>query len=79
MIDTPLDAGTLSPATEDELGLVRVDGTSIVVNEEGVLSQKKVIATENSLGMVQPDGETLKIDEYGVLSLALDYAEEVKF
>ena len=79
LVDTPLDAGTLGPATEDELGLVKVDGTSIVVNEEGVLSQKKVIATEDSLGMVQPDGETLKIDEYGVLSLALDYAEEVEF
>ena len=79
MVDTPLDAGTLGPATKDELGLVKVDGTSIVVNEESVISQKKIIATEDSLGMIQPDGETLKIDEYGVLSLALDYAEEVKF
>ena len=77
--DVPSDAVftdtvyTLPIATTEILGGVMPDGTTINVNENGVISTvggsyELPIATTEILGGVMPDGTTINVDENGVIS-----------
>lgn len=77
--DVPSDAVftdtvyTLPIATTEILGGVMPDGTTINVNENGVISTvggsyTLPIATTEILGGVMPDGTTINVDENGVIS-----------
>ena len=53
-------------ATDTNLGVVQVDGTTIKVNEIGVISASQtehspIIATEDYVGVVKPDGTSITI------------------
>lgn len=62
---------TLPPATEDSLGGVKVDGTTITVSEDGTISGSSnyelPMATNTVLGGVKVDGDTIKINN-GIIS-----------
>ena len=60
-------------ATSFRLGVVKVDGTSITVDENGVVSATPYslpIASDTELGGVKVDGTTIGIDENGSISVA---------
>jgi hypothetical protein len=65
-----LDTHMAEKATEEELGHVIVDGTTITVDENGVISStaETPIATTEIAGKVKPDGVTITIDEEGVIT-----------
>lgn len=64
-------------ATSDTLGGVKVDGNTITINENGVISGANTYtlptATTSVLGGVKPDGTTITVDENGVISGASTY------
>lgn len=60
-------------ATDTELGVVQVDGTTVKVNEAGVISVVKtehspIPATLTQIGAVKPDGTTITIEPDGTIS-----------
>jgi len=62
--------GTGEIATTDELGLVRIDGRTIISDEDGVITAVIPIATAKLLGGIKPDGETILVDaQTGVASV----------
>ncbi len=71
------DAGfKINPATEDSIGGVMVDGTTIVADKDGRISsicnyEEYVLpaATENILGGVRVDGTTITSSKNGVISV----------
>lgn len=67
---------TLPIATTTTLGGVRPDGTTITVNESGVISSvgggstyELPVATRDTLGGVKPDGTSILVDSNGVISV----------
>jgi hypothetical protein len=76
----PEDPGSYQPlpiATEDSLGLVQVDGTTIVIDDLGLVSATAAavpIATDTALGRVKPDNDTITVNEFGVLSATFQEA-----
>lgn len=64
-------------ATSDTLGGIKVDGNTITINENGVISGSSnyelPVATTSVLGGVKPDGTTITVDENGVISGASTY------
>ena len=59
-------------ATDTELGVVQVDGTTVKVDEAGVISVVKaehspIPATSSSLGVVKPDNMTTKVMADGTM------------
>ena len=56
-------------ATADKAGIVKPDGTTITVDEDGTLhGQPKVeIMTTDKAGIGKPDGTTITVDEDGTL------------
>lgn len=64
-------------ATSDTLGGVKVDGNTITIDENGVISGANTYilptATTSVLGGVKPDGTTITVDENGVISGASTY------
>ena len=64
-------------ASTDVLGGVKVDGTTITINENGVISGANTytlpVASTSVLGGVKPDGSTITVDENGVISGASTY------
>lgn len=64
-------------ASTSVLGGVKVDGDTITIDENGVISGSSnyelPIATTSVLGGVKPDGTTITIDENGVISGASTY------
>lgn len=59
----------LEVAAPNRLGLVRPDGVSIVIQENGVMSAATVArATSDTLGKVRPDGNTTIVDSAGVIT-----------
>ena len=67
----------LPTATSDTLGGVKVDGNTITIDENGVISGSSnyelPTATTSVLGGVKPDGTTITVDENGVISGASTY------
>lgn len=61
----------LDKATPTELGLVKPDGRTIFVDEDGVISARGAgtvgIATTTEAGIVKPDGATVTVDADGTL------------
>lgn len=63
----------LPKASTTVLGGVKLDGVTITINDEGVISStggsvKVEIATYDKPGIVKPDGKTIFIDEEGMIS-----------
>ena len=66
----------VKPATNEELGLVKPDGETITINEQGQISavipdvevSEVNVATSDSLGIVKPDNTTISVNNDGVLS-----------
>lgn len=60
-------------ATTESVGLMKPDGRTAIVDENGTLSVQTAyelpIATESVLGGVMVDGESIEVDENGALSL----------
>ena len=58
-------------ATEDKAGIVKPDGKTITVDEDGTIhganTYKLPPATTETLGGVKPDGDTIKVDEGGTI------------
>lgn len=81
-----LDNFTLSPATEAKLGGVIVDGTSIIADENGVISvvggingSGEIIlpkATTETLGGIKVDGGTIIVNSDGVISTSENIARQ---
>ena len=69
-------APELPIATDETLGAVMVDGETITVDEDGVISGASTYtlptASTSQLGGVKVDGETITIDANGVISGASD-------
>lgn len=67
----------LPVASTDVLGGVKVDGNTITINENGVISGSSnyelPVATTSVLGGVKPDGTTITVDENGIISGASTY------
>lgn len=64
------EAYTLPTASISTLGGVKVDGTTITVTAEGVISAPVVntpVATAETAGIVKPDGRTFEMEEDGTL------------
>lgn len=66
---------TDSKATSSQLGIVKPDGTTITVNENGVLSVPQ--ATVASNGICKPDDSTLGVTNNGTLSIKAEYTRQV--
>lgn len=68
---------SLPIATTDVLGGVKPDGTTITIDENGVISGASTyelpIATDSTLGGVMVDGETITVDENGTISGSSTY------
>jgi flagellar basal body rod protein FlgF len=63
-------------------GIVKPDGTTTTVTEDGTISAVQSsyslpIATENTLGGVMVDGDTISVDEDGVISAAGSYRSKI--
>ena len=58
----------LSPATTAALGGVKIDGTSITINNTGVISSNIPTASTSVLGGVKVDGTSITIDANGVIT-----------
>lgn len=63
----------LLTATVDKKGLVKPDGETIIIDEDGTISAKAGsveidIATTETTGIVKPDGTTITITEDGTIS-----------
>lgn len=76
-------ADKVPPATVDNLGLVKPDGTTIAITEEGVISAnievpEVNIATTDLAGIVKPDGSTITIAE-GVISAVAQSSSEFTY
>lgn len=58
-------------ATDSLTGIVKPDGTTITINENGIISataKEPDIATVDKAGIVKPDGNTITITEDGTIS-----------
>ena len=67
------DEGTISVpiATITSLGVVKPDGTSIRITEDGTISvdTNSVTATADKAGTVKPDGSSITVGDDGVVSV----------
>lgn len=58
---------TLPVASQDTLGGVKIDGTTITINEDGIISGVSAyelpVATDTTLGGVKIDNDTIKIND----------------
>ena len=69
------------PATQDTLGLVKPDGNSIQISEDGTLSAdipEVALATLASAGLVQPDGTSITIAN-GIISAIAQGGDEWEY
>lgn len=58
-------------ATVDKTGVVKPDGETILIKEDGTISTKDIvfpIATIEDLGVIKPDGDTISVDDNGTIS-----------
>lgn len=64
---------TLPIATTTELGGVKVDGSSITIDDNGVIHGANTytlpVATKDNIGGVKPDGKTLSVEDDGTLQV----------
>lgn len=69
-------AAAVPLATTSTPGKVKPDGTTILVNENGVISAAVPvsIATVDNAGIVKPDGTTILIDAEGTIRAAVEVA-----
>ncbi len=69
-------AAAVPLATSSVAGKVKPDGTTILIDENGIISAAVPvsIATVENAGIVKPDGDTILIDENGVISAAVKVA-----
>lgn len=69
-------AAAVPLATSAVAGKVKPDGTTILIDENGVISAAVPvsIATEEKEGIVKPDGDTILIDEEGIIRAAVKVA-----
>lgn len=69
-------AAAVPLATTAIAGKVKPDGTTILVDENGVISSAVTvaIATVQTPGIVKPDGNTILIDENGTIRAAVEVA-----
>ena len=70
-------------ATQTTLGGVKIDGSSITIND-GIISAHTIslaptIATSSSPGIVQPDNSTITVDASGVISAVLSSSNSSGF
>lgn len=62
-------AAETAPATTATAGIVKPDGTSITVTQDGTISAElPALATTASAGIVKPDGTTITIAADGTIS-----------
>lgn len=61
-------------ATDNKLGIVKPDGTTITIDEFGVLhgAMETPIATADTVGTVKPDNATISVAANGTLSVTPD-------
>jgi flagellar basal body rod protein FlgF len=81
------DAGELYAKTaiggvDGHVGVVKPDGTTTTVTEDGTISAVQSsyslpIATESTLGGVMVDGDTISVDDDGVISAAGSYRSKI--
>lgn len=74
--DKPNIAAAVPLATTGVAGKVKPDGTTILIDENGVISAAVPvsIATVQNAGIVKPDGTTILIDENGTIRAAVEVA-----
>ena len=64
------DDADVSIATTDNAGLVKPDGTSIKVTQDGTISVETIpVATSDKAGIVKPDGKSIKVTTDGTISV----------
>ena len=74
-IDAQMKANsTPTKATTSAVGVVKPDGTSITIDNDGTIHGATVAAaTTSSLGTVKPDGTTITVDNDGTIHGATTY------
>ena len=67
--DKPDIAASVAIATTETAGIVKPDGDTILVDENGVISAavRVAIATTQAAGIVKPDGTTITVEEDGTI------------
>lgn len=71
----------IPPATQETIGLVKPDGNSIQISEDGTLSAdipEVALATLTSAGLVQPDGTSITIAN-GIISAIAQGGDEWEY
>jgi hypothetical protein len=68
----------LATATTSQLGAVRIDGNTILIDQDGAISARTSTytlpaATTQTLGGVKIDGATITINQYGIISASGAY------
>ena len=62
-------------ATTDEVGLVKPDGETITISEDGTITataKEPSVATTETAGIVKPDGSTITVDADGTIHAVSD-------
>lgn len=62
----------INTASISEIGLVKPDGSTIIINKDGTISSVVAeipAATNDELGLVKPDNKTLTVDAEGTLKI----------
>jgi len=69
----------VTPATTAVAGIVKPDGTTITVTNDGTISADVDVAvgTTSAAGIVKPDGTTITVDNTGTISVASRSAVDV--
>lgn len=68
-------------ATTDEVGLVKPDGETITISEDGTITataKEPSVATTETAGIVKPDGSTVTVDADGTIHAVSETIEVVQ-
>ena len=68
-------------ATTDEVGLVKPDGETITISEDGTITataKEPSVATTETAGIVKPDGSTVTVDADGTIHAVSETVEVVQ-
>lgn len=70
LTETKVSSGSIPIATMDDIGGIIPDGTSVVIDDDGMIHAEVAyipIATSESPGQVKPDGTTITVDSDGTI------------